>query len=83
MSDKKFTVYVTNWALTSGIQECVAQKVANPNHVFITGGMGYGLCIKPDWHATREEAVARAELMRTKRIASLRKQIAKLEAMTF
>lgn len=38
---------------------------------------------KPDWHTTPEAAIARAEEMRTKKIASLKKQIAKLEAMTF
>ncbi len=36
-----------------------------------------------DWHTTPEAAIARAEEMRTKKIASLKKQIAKLEAMTF
>ena len=38
---------------------------------------------KPDWHTTPEAAIARAEEMRTKKIASLKKQIANLEAMTF
>ncbi len=38
---------------------------------------------KPDWHTTPEAAIARAEEMRTKKIASLKKQVAKLEAMTF
>jgi hypothetical protein len=36
-----------------------------------------------EWHRTREGAEARAEAMRVAKIASLRKQIAKLEAMTF
>ena len=38
---------------------------------------------KPYWHTTPEAAIARAEEMRTKKIASLKKQVAKLEAMTF
>ena len=38
---------------------------------------------KPDWHTTPEAAISCAEEMRTKKIASLKKQIAKLEAMTF
>ena len=37
---------------------------------------------KPDWHETRRGAVERAEQMRQKKIASLRKQLAKLEGMT-
>lgn len=38
---------------------------------------------KPDWHTTPEAAISCAEEMRTKKIASLKKQIAKLEAMMF
>ena len=38
---------------------------------------------KPDWHTTPEAAIASAEEMRTKKLASLKKQIAKLEAITF
>jgi hypothetical protein len=37
---------------------------------------------RPDWHETRYKAVQRAEQMRVKRIESLRKQLAKLEAKT-
>ena len=36
-----------------------------------------------DWHRTPESALARAEEMRKAKIASLKKSIAKLEAMTF
>jgi hypothetical protein len=36
-----------------------------------------------EWHRTPEAAVARAEEMRTAKIASLKKQIAKVEKMTF
>jgi hypothetical protein len=36
-----------------------------------------------DWHTTKEAAVARANEMRAKKIDSLRKQIMKLEGMTF
>ncbi len=38
---------------------------------------------KPYWHTTPEAAIASAEEMRTKKLASLKKQIAKLEAITF
>jgi hypothetical protein len=38
---------------------------------------------KPYWHLTRAEAVKQAETMRQKKIASLRKQLAKLEKMRF
>ena len=36
-----------------------------------------------EWHRTKESAVARAEQMRQQKIASLKKQIAKLENMRF
>lgn len=38
---------------------------------------------KPDWHETKEAALLHAETMRQKKIASLRKQIQKLEQMKF
>lgn len=36
-----------------------------------------------NWHRSLESAQRRAELMRDRKIASLKKQIAKLEAMKF
>lgn len=36
-----------------------------------------------EWHRTPEAALARAEDMRAKKIASLRKSIAKLESIVF
>lgn len=36
-----------------------------------------------EWHRTKESALKRAEEMRVKKIASLRKQIEKLEKMRF
>lgn len=36
-----------------------------------------------DWHRTKESAIAKAEEMRKKKIASLKKQIEKLEKMEF
>jgi hypothetical protein len=35
------------------------------------------------WHRTQESALARAESMRKAKIASLRKSIARLEALSF
>ena len=36
-----------------------------------------------DWHRTPLDAITRAEEMRVKKIASLRKSLAKMESMTF
>ena len=36
-----------------------------------------------EWHRTRESAASRAEVMRKAKIASVRKHLARLEAMRF
>lgn len=38
---------------------------------------------KPDWHETKEEAIQQATKMRNAKIASLKKQIEKLEKLNF
>jgi hypothetical protein len=80
-------VFITRFALTGGIIEkddaepCSSEgmiKVPSMGpHVFFHGGDGR------DWHATRESAVKKAEEMRAKKIASIKKQLAKLESMKF
>jgi hypothetical protein len=63
-----------------GVIPCEDAKSSHVDTMVVVGA----LCLhKPDWHTTPEAAIARAEEMRTKKIASLKKQIAKLEAMTF
>ncbi len=71
--------YSTKYALTFGIEEINGKVILGS--YFEYGDHGF---LGPkDWHRTRESAVARAEEMRAAKIASLRKQIAKLEAMRF
>jgi len=60
--------YITKYALTKGILE-------------MEGEICEGLC--NDWHRTIEAARSRAGAMRSKKIQSLKKQIAKLEGMRF
>lgn len=43
----------------------------------------YGYFFEKEWHDTQAEAIAFAEEMRIKKIASLKKQIAKLEKINF
>jgi hypothetical protein len=71
----KFTAYITKYALTTGIQ--TVNMVAGPGTFENYHGEG------KDWHRTMEGAIARAEVMRKKKIASLHRAIKKLEAMTF
>lgn len=81
---EKFTAYITKYALTEGIISVevtlghfpgVVREVGEARWVYTYAGA--------DWHRTREAAVASAEKMRAKRIASLEKQIAKLKALDF
>ncbi len=77
--------YSTKYALTTGIDE-VDLEIVEEVWGFTES---YETCFRNwykkgrDWHETRESALARAEEMRKEKIASLRKQIAKLEAMRF
>lgn len=78
--------YITKYALTKGITVVEATAHENTNAItFKTGySMGYTQYIyKPDWHTTFSEARDRAEEMRQRKIASLRKSLAKMETLTF
>lgn len=80
------TVWVTKYALSEGkITEVEVQertdryvRVEAPTHP-----NGWQLLFGRDWHDTREAAVDDAERRRITKVVSLRKQIAKLEALRF
>jgi hypothetical protein len=81
-------VWITKYALSAGIQEREAEVnvdskgmigVAPPNRP----GFYTEYFYKPDWHTSKEEAHRRAEIMRLKKIVSLKNQIAKLEKLGF
>ena len=78
-------IWNTKLALSRGVIEQDAQFVGDryatvkwPN-----GVMEYLHKEGKDWHRTRESAIARAEVMRKAKIASLRDQIVRLEALNF
>lgn len=78
-------VYVTKYALSSGIQERTLTR-CNGDQIEVerlAGEIGLILFWKPYWHRTRGEAIEQAEEMRKKKIASLHRQIAKLEKLKF
>lgn len=56
-----------------------------PNNMISVKDTGYGTVYfhGNEWHKSRESAIAKAEEMRKKKIASLKKQIEKLEKMEF
>ena len=80
-------VWSTKYVLTSGIEKITGKIDKREPRAFIKMGdkfssMAFVFWVG-DWHKTEAEAIARAESMRAKKIASLKKQIAKLEAMKF
>ena len=84
--EKEIQAWVTKYALTDGIK-CIVGEISDcaPNMISeIKSGTWLSSCFHgKDWHKTEAEAIARAEQMRVEKIASLKKQIAKLEAMKF
>ena len=72
--------YLTKYALTEGVQfvemeDCT--KYGNGMWKFSEHGFAH----RDDSQATRQEAVKRVAEMKAKKLASLRKQIAKLEKL--
>lgn len=83
MDEAKQTVWLSKYALSGGIAEYQAEirdGMAYPGKPF----MSYtSFKMGVDAHNTREAAVLAAEAASKKKIASLRKPIAKLEATKF
>lgn len=78
-------VWITKYALTKGIIEADAEKALSDTVVIPRGRcilQSNWFCIG-DWHTSKKQAIAKAEEMRQKKIASLKKQIEKLEKMKF
>lgn len=85
--DEPITAWVTKHALTSGIAEVQAVVCRGVSNDMISWrGSEKSLqsyAHGTEWHRTRAAAVEHANNMRRRRIESLRKQIARLEAMKF
>ena len=77
-------IYVTKYALTDAIYEIEAETGHDPTLVRarLTKDHFEQYFHKGEYFLTIEEAMAGVEDMRTKKIASLKKQIAKLEKLT-
>lgn len=89
-NNRDFDGFVTKYTLTAGIQ---AMRLRPPGE---GGGNAYEVLPNGkenlwtyyakegrDWHRTFESALADAQLRKKTKLASLRKQIAKIEAMSF
>ena len=84
-TERMFTVWVSKYALTEGVR---AWRVRDCGHGMVQtikddGSPGWGYFHKGDWHETREEAAVKAEQIRLRKIISVKKQLAKLEALSF
>jgi len=77
-----FIGYVSKYALTKGVQK---MPLRESSHGFArpTTQPCWASFNEREWHRTEESALQRAEEMRKAKIASLQKQIAKLEKTTF
>jgi uncharacterized membrane protein len=83
-SEPIFRAWITKYAISEGIYEIDARVCSPVSQTMIEHvGKSNIYFHNDDWHRTRESAVARAEEMRKAKIASLRKQIAKLEKKVF
>ena len=77
-------VYVSKYALTDGIRlsEVVRSSMYDCKYISVRG-YALSAVVGRNAHATWPEALAAAEKMRAKKIASLRKQIERLEKLEF
>ena len=77
-------IYITKYALTVGIKEEYAETSDLDECATVRKPGDYPQYFYGnDWHVTKEEAICKAEMMRIKKIASLSKQITKLEKLKF
>ena len=82
-------VFISKWALTGGIKEAggIIVRGLSKTEYFKQGGPSSAarplLIVGKDVHATREAAVEAAEFLRARKLASLRRQIAKIEELDF
>lgn len=85
MNSEVFTAYITKYALSGGILKKEVKLEHNTGSMVVALDNGYSFYHGEgrEWHRTKESAVARAEEMRVAKIASLKKQIAKLEKLSF
>lgn len=78
-------VWITKYALTQGVYE-VEGEASFRDGMFCVPRSEKSFAAyyhKPDWHETKEEAIAQAEKMREAKVKSLERQLAKIQAMQF
>lgn len=81
--DKVFTAWISKNALSRGIFTVKVRQSTESPSLVVDDRRNWFHGEGGEWHRDRAGAVKRAEEMRVAKIASLEKQIAKLEAMRF
>lgn len=81
MSDK--TIYVTKYALTKGPVEVEAEVRDDGKSAYWRDNYHAGSAYGREFYTTKEAAIADCERRRKEKLASLKKQIAKLERLEF
>lgn len=84
-NEAPFWVWVTKHALTKGIVKKEVVESFDRVHTMVVenDGVYMNFYLDKEWFPTWAEAVAHARIMRTKKIASLKKKLGKVEACTF
>ena len=81
--EKGQKLWLGKYALSGGIKEVMASKQVDNEKYISVEGTWKGYTLGRDIHLTHADAVKAAEAARIKKIELLRKQIAKLEKLTF
>lgn len=80
-------VWVTKYALSDGIKKCaLSERKDDSGYAWVEwpgGFTGTMMFTKTEWFETEAAAMENAEQRRIAKIASLRKQISKLEKLSF
>ena len=83
MKREKITAWITKYALTEGITVEEGEVCSDISDTMFSYGNGMNSAHGNDWHRTPEAALAMAEEMRLAKIVSVKKQLSRLECMTF
>lgn len=80
----RFKAWIVKYALSSGISEVEVEDCFHISPDMVSEvGRPLANFHKGEWFRTREEAAAKAEEMRAKRISSLEKQLKKMREISF
>ncbi len=74
--------WISKYALTQGIYP-IAGTISSQGYFRVRSNSYYSIIPPRHYHESREEAVVVAEKMREKRLLALKRQISRLEAITF